>query len=525
MNKRLLTLLLFALVSLLTVYAKAADPADQTPRTKLDPVVQTADSTLTYGYLYPGAEEPVAFNTNGVIGRFLQRIRERNIWKWNQIRDYHRAAVIVQAGNAAGSGTIIRINNGACVVISCQHVVGGNRNVRIRFHDGRSAAGNVILAWAQYDVAAIYIPSPPPGFYSIPVGSVDPPQGVEIEVMGFGGPSFGNLRPYLAERYTGNANAPLSIDAPSISGDSGGGMIWNETLVGVQFGAFAQVNPPPVVSGWPLIYPASSKANTEILIQFSQAACDRLGGGCQPIFGPRNPSIGIEINQPPQANPFYPPANRTPPAQVIPRPQQPPVQQPQSPVCPCRPGATPGDCGCGAGAACPCGPKEEEEKPAPPKELDYDELIDKMLERMKADGSFQGAQGPKGDKGEKGEPGAPGEQGPPGEVTQEHLAQVVNNVAEKILADGRLKGPEGPAGPRGEQGPQGEQGPPGQLDPQLVRQIVEEYLKDKTISLALMSPDGIELDRDTVNLDNGVLRLKLNKRSKDESAAAKASGN
>lgn len=439
------------------------------------------------GKLSPtSSQRYVLYGNTGVPG-FLQRVRNGNVWTWQTPQHYHRSAVMVRCpSGAAGTGTVVA-TQGGCIVLTCEHVIEGNSTVTVTFYGGQSARGNVVLSWREYDVAGIHIPNPPQGIPGVPVSTADPPANAELEVMGFGGPRYGEFRPYIARRHV-SQYAPIALDAPSISGDSGSGIVWNGVLVGVQFGAYTEVNPPPSFRGVRLIYPASSKATPEILRQFVTSVCDRLGN-CRPIFGsPANQPQG-------QQDPIYPRGEdyRDLPQQPAPQPIQPPVQQPiqppsQQPIQPPvnqQPQAG-GSCGCdqcqpqrpisqhhGEGCSCDaCSPNRQIcpcpncEPPKAPKDCgcDEDAMKKQIIEEILKDPRVA-------DK----------------KVTDEDLSVVAAAVYEMVKKDPSFRGPQGergPPGPQGSQGPKGESGPQGvagkngTVDPSDISNIKNEILRE-----------------------------------------------
>lgn len=407
------------------------------------------------GYISPTCREPVTFLGSTGVNEFLRRVQGGNVWTWQKPQHYHRSAVVVRCpSGAGGSGTVVAVNGNKCIVLTCEHVIEGNREVTITFQGGQRARGQVVMSWREYDVAGVYVPNPPAGFVGVPVSAVEPPRDATLEVMGFGGPQFGEFRPYVAARHPARMS-PIALDAPSISGDSGSGIIWQSHIVGVQFGAFTEVNPPPRYSGVPLIYPASSKATAETLQQFMTQMCDRIGG-CSPIFG--NPSR--PIGNPQEGNPFYPqddydnlpqqPIQQqpvAPPQQVFPPPAMPqapmqPYVQPQpygQPYCPCVPRG-PGGCPCADGRpVCPC----PNCTPPGDDEVDVEKLKELIVEELLKDPRFKG---PKGDSAS---------------VTDEDLAIVAAAVFEKMLQEPVFRGPQGLPGKDGKDGVNGKDGAPG----------------------------------------------------------------
>ena len=421
-----------SIIALLFVIAfpQFAAAQDNTPRTKMVAAYETVDVQL-----WPGAilTQGSPFPYDGPIRRFLRRVGEGQIWQWAPRAEHHQAAVMVRCPDgSAGSGTIIRIRGAQCVVITCAHVTGNNRSVNIQFPSGERRSGQVILKWDNYDLAGVLIGNPPAGFYGIPVASVEPPADAQIEVMGFGGPNYGTFRPYIATRYSGQGIAKISIDAPSISGDSGGGMVYNGQLVGVQFGAYTEVNPPPQVKGVSLIYPASSKAGPEVMVQFTQRVCSPLG--CQPEYG--RPDVQIDMGRSQSPGGFYPPPGyaQQPIAQPQPSPQ--PIPQPpagNAPLVLMQP-------------------------------ISVEDLQQRIVDLLAADPRFKG---PAGDAGPAGAIGPAGPQGPAGKdgvdgadatITTEQLAAIAGAITEKLRDDPKMKGSQGERGPVGIAGPAGPAG-------------------------------------------------------------------
>lgn len=377
---------------------------------------------VVYSKIHPLATQQVPFPCDGPVRRFLRRLGQGAIWQWSRPARYHGAAVRVICPNgAAGSGVIVRVRGNRCVVITCEHVVEGNGRVEVRWQDGYASTAQTVITWDAYDVAGLVVDRPPQNYETVPVCASQIPTDAQIEVMGFGGPDS-YLRPYVAPLYTADTPAAIAIDAPSISGDSGGAMIWDGQLVGVQFGSYTAVTPPEV-AGWRLIYPASSKATPQVLQQFLTQVCQRIGG-CEPVWG--SPQVDVQVGP----SPFYPPAQPSQPLPQDPIAQGPSIEPPSnSPNC------------------VPCVP-------------DYDKIASEVWARMDKDKL-------RGEKGEQGERGPAGPAGPPGEITEEHISGLVSAISTQIKNDPSMRGPRGPQGPPGE---------PGQITDDQLRLIVSEVL-------------------------------------------------
>ncbi|MEM6692822.1 MAG: trypsin-like peptidase domain-containing protein, partial [Planctomycetota bacterium] len=295
-------------------------------------------------------------------------VHKTGIWNWSPAKDYHAAAVKIQSDDGdGGSGTVIATDRG-CVVITNHHVAADSPGADVVFQTGLRARGQVILGWEQPDLCGILVRNPPRRFASIAIAAGGCQISGDVEVLGFGGPS-GRFRPYFARPV--RHEAPLSIDAPSVSGDSGSGMIFGGRLVGVQFGAFARPSGSITDSrgsAWPLVYPASSATTTHVLRQFAQAVCDRVG--CRPSFQPCNPG---SQQLPGGDSQFYPQQD----AQV-PMPSMPELVPPSN-----------------------ARPSLPETLPIVPLAVDYDRLIDMLADdkRFRGDDGSDGARGPQGLRG------------------------------------------------------------------------------------------------------------------------------
>jgi hypothetical protein len=142
--------------------------------------------------------------------------------------------------------------------------------------------------------------------------------GSEIELIGFGGPNYGRLRSFFGRRI--QSYSRVSIDAPTISGDSGAGLVWQKQIVGVNYGGPEATRSALSSRGEPipLVYPASSSADAEFLGRWLTQICRPWG--CRPQIG------GIYVNpSSPSASPrgddqFYPPPSQ--PAQPVNEPSE-----------------------------------------------------------------------------------------------------------------------------------------------------------------------------------------------------------
>jgi hypothetical protein len=242
------------------------------------------------------------------------------------------------------------------------------------------------------------------GLPGIAVSSQNVPIGETITVMAFGGPNHhkATFRPFVAPVIKGHAR--VAVDAGTISGDSGSGMVWRGVLCGVNFGSVGGYSANE--GGWPVHWPSSSWADAESINLFLTQCLGPYG--CQPRVSPPGQSGGSDGG----GSPFYPPSNPQQPPQITP-PQQPVapphITQPQQPVTP------PATC--------------------PPGQCD-DEAIKKIIADAVAAASKPGP------RGEQGPPGPRGPSGRDCEIDIDAIAaQVIAKIPPRrfILVDGATR--------------------------------------------------------------------------------------
>lgn len=341
----------------------------------------------------------------GIQTGFFNKDAARRAWRITPRQEYHYACVRVVCPNGqAGSGAVIEMEDGEHTFITTNHhvVSGGNgvfKQVKVVGNRG-SATANVIYANAQLDLAVLVTGARAGA--AVPIMAGTPPPGTEVEMCGFGGPTS-ELRTFLGKviRY----RYRVSINAPVVSGDSGGPMLYRGAIVGVNWGGSTrgpdgipdQGGDPQLGGKWPFVYPASSHVDGDVLAKVLTQVCSPYG--CRPrIIQPR-------FSRPPSAP--SPAENNSPQINGGEGLElNPPSNAPQ-----CK----------------PCEPS-----PGP-----------------------QGEQGPPGPQGEQGPPGPKGDAGRPGkdaEVSDEQLAAIANVILSQLKNNPDFRGQPGQDGKDGKDG-------------------------------------------------------------------------
>lgn len=158
------------------------------------------------------------------------------------LAEHHEAVVRISVDRTgyAGSGVLIMVHENEGLVLTAAHVVENAEEATVRWSDGTTTRGYVSCRDSAADVAAIVV-TPPEDHAMIPLASKDewPPQGERVELVGYGG---GRLRHWEATvngyARTGGIDKfqTLSLNTRTISGDSGGAVLYQGRLVGVIWG-------------------------------------------------------------------------------------------------------------------------------------------------------------------------------------------------------------------------------------------------------------------------------------------------
>jgi hypothetical protein len=176
------------------------------------------------------------------------------LWDWSPKAEHQRAAVRIRCGAAGGSGVCIWSNGDTLVVLTAAHVVDGPGAVRIYWQDGKTASGSVVGTDSTNDIAVIQCKFKG-RVTTIPLASNPPPEGAKIEILGFGGPQDNLRRFYGKVIQTGSK---ISAQAYLLSGDSGSGMIYKGSVVGIaRGGPYLSAGIVDARGGrWSLVHPA-----------------------------------------------------------------------------------------------------------------------------------------------------------------------------------------------------------------------------------------------------------------------------
>jgi S1-C subfamily serine protease len=143
-----------------------------------------------------------------------------------------------QQGNAiyGGTGTVVAVEDRVCYVLTAKHVVQGLPAMQVIWRDGGESTGRVVGKGEVYDTAILSAPCAA-GTRWIDVADEYPPQGASVVIFGYRGgssqliPWQTTVRGYSREQYS-----RIQLEPGSGSGDSGGPIVYNGTLVGIVSG-------------------------------------------------------------------------------------------------------------------------------------------------------------------------------------------------------------------------------------------------------------------------------------------------
>ena len=156
--------------------------------------------------------------------------------------DYHKA--VVKVGQAvgggvshSGTGTVVCRENGG-IVLSVAHIFESNGQCWVDWGNGRRGHARLIGRDPNSDLAVLQAQGVPDDVPSIPIAAPAEfaPGGSQVEFIGYGGGNFRHFTANTVGYDPARPGAPILMDFVSISGDSGGPVVYQGKVVAVQWG-------------------------------------------------------------------------------------------------------------------------------------------------------------------------------------------------------------------------------------------------------------------------------------------------
>lgn len=367
---------------------------------------------------------------------------------------YSVGRVTMQQGNGASMGSSTYLGNG--LWLTNRHVVEGGGKASVKLKNGQVIPAKVTsISRSDPDLAVVETEDMDQWIRPIPISNDVPSPGMIVYPSGF---DHGKLDQHVCWPakiidFFQSGDLVSSGVGPrkgSISGNSGGPTFTSkgELLAPLWGNSGGDTN----VGNGTCITVNSFACRTYLLpwrerIMKSITQCGP--GGCSPMpqYGGGG-SYGGPVQPPSYIIPANPPSYQPAPTQPAQPPSYQPIVQPQP----------------------------QPQQPAP---------------------STGGIAGPKGDKGDKGDRGEKGDKGDDGEVTDAHLAKIIEGVRKQLAEDPNMRGRDGERGPAGPAGPKGDKGDPGEITAQHLAIIARTLAADP----AMRGPAGPAGPAGNVDID------------------------
>jgi len=207
------------------------------------------------------------------------------IWKLSKPSPHHYSGCQISCSNrSCGSGIFIKNDKNLVVAVTNHHVIEGNegRVVEIVAWDDQRVNAKVVWWDANADVAVL-INQESSCKVGVPIYSSVVPVGAEVEVISFGGPGTvspsKDRRVFVGKNLGRQYSSPITLDAYTVSGDSGSGYCYNGALVGVNWGHYGTKQ--LTVQGWGAGRPCASNVDGPWLAKTLTQVCKPY---CKPII-------------------------------------------------------------------------------------------------------------------------------------------------------------------------------------------------------------------------------------------------
>lgn len=255
-------------------------------------------------------------------------------WDWTPDAEHHKAINSITIGSAGGTATYFTTDPAKTqYIVTCGHI--GRGSGVIHWWDGSKAnIAPLFVVNQNLDMAVFSVDRVPAGTPSIPLSFYAPPVGAVVEVCGYGGP--GNSKQSSLRHFKSTVlsyeSGRSKMTAPLLSGDSGGPVIYQGKIVGINNGGNYTKSFGLVGSGgdWKLHYPALTTTAGPIWNMLNWARPPSNGqicgpNGCPPSQSqPQYQGQGGQPNfRPPQQQPVVPQSPIAPAIPVEPQPPEP----------------------------------------------------------------------------------------------------------------------------------------------------------------------------------------------------------